>query len=66
MRGGSLVYTVEDVMERTGLSKNKTYSALSKGEIPGLLRCGKRVLVSRAIFDAWVSGQPEQKVTTEA
>jgi excisionase family DNA binding protein len=39
-----------------GLSKNATYEAAERGDIPGAFRIGKRWLVSREAFEKFLSG----------
>ena len=47
-------YTLDEVAQILGLSKNTTYGAAQKGEIPGCFRIGRKWLVGRAAFDRWI------------
>ncbi|KNX36094.1 helix-turn-helix domain-containing protein [Luteipulveratus halotolerans] len=51
---GRLTLTVREVAELIGISLSGTYAALNSGEIPGRLRIGGRVLVSRAALQHWL------------
>lgn len=53
----NLTLTARDVMRITGFSENFTYQALLDGRIPGRVQCGRRVLVSRRIFEQWLYGE---------
>lgn len=51
------VMTAREVMAVTGFSENFVYAALLDGRIPGRIACGRRVLVSRQVFEQWLSGE---------
>ena len=53
----NLTLTARDVMRITGFSENFTYQALLDGRIPGRIQCGRRVLVSRRVFEQWLNGE---------
>ncbi len=42
--------TIKEVAEMTGLCTNTLYELAQRKELPGLIRFGKRVLVSKAAF----------------
>ena len=46
-----------DAGGQLGLSKNSTYEAAERGEVPGAFRIGKRWLVSRETFERFLSGK---------
>jgi excisionase family DNA binding protein len=48
-------FTVEQVKEITGFGLNQTYDAIRRGEIPSI-RVGRRILVPRKAFLAWLDG----------
>lgn len=48
-------YTIKDIMEFMGVSRNHAYRMAEKGAIPGMLRCGRLLLFSKAIIDEWLS-----------
>jgi excisionase family DNA binding protein len=41
-------YTVEQVGELLGISRGSAYAAVRAGELPGVIRLGRRVLISKA------------------
>ena len=43
-----LVYRVDEVAELLGCGKNTIYDAIARDELPGVLRLGRRVLISKA------------------
>ena len=47
-------YTVTEAAQLLGLSRNRTYEAISAGEVPAL-RIGRRVLVPRAALERMLS-----------
>ncbi len=49
--------TVHEVIRATGLSRPTVYSALRENRIPGIIRIGRRVLVSRVKFSQWCEGK---------
>ena len=55
-RKGPLM-TAQDVMRITGFSENHVYNALLDGRLPGRVQCGRRVLVNRVVFEAWLAGE---------
>jgi excisionase family DNA binding protein len=44
-------YTVEEAGKLLGMSRNAAYGAARQNKIPGLIRIGHRVFVSRAALD---------------
>ena len=53
------VMTAREVMAVTGFSENFVYTALLDGRIPGRIQCGRRVLVSRRVFERWLAGESQ-------
>jgi len=47
--GQPLTYTVEEVAEMLNISRNGTYEAIKRQEIPSI-RIGKRIVVPRVAF----------------
>jgi excisionase family DNA binding protein len=39
-----------------GVSRGHIYQMARAGEIPGVLSVGRRLLISRQVFDAWIAG----------
>lgn len=52
--GESLTYSVSQAAKLLGISRGKCYQAIATGEISSI-RIGKRILVPRARFLAWLS-----------
>ena len=44
-------YTVEEAGRLLGMSRNAAYRAAKAGTLPGLIRIGRRLFVSRAALD---------------
>lgn len=56
--------TVEEAASLLGISRGAAYQAVKVGEIPGVLRLGRRVLISRVAFERWLSsGDPPADTT---
>jgi excisionase family DNA binding protein len=53
-RVGRRTYTVEEAAAMLGLSRNAAYRACRAGTFPGLIKIGRRFLVSKVAFDAAV------------
>ena len=47
-----LVYRVDEVAELLGCGRSTVYDAISRDELPGVLRLGRRVLISKAALHA--------------
>jgi excisionase family DNA binding protein len=47
-----LTYTVQQVAELTGCGKSTIYDAIHRNELPGVLRLGRRILISKAALHA--------------
>jgi excisionase family DNA binding protein len=45
-----LVYRVPEVAELLGCGTSTVYDAIARGEIPGVLKVGRRLMVSKAAF----------------
>lgn len=44
-------YTVPEASKRFGCSKNHLYELIARGEFPGVIRLGKKILLSRRVID---------------
>lgn len=42
--------TIPEAAKLLGISRNAAYEAASRGELPGAIRLGRRVLVARAVL----------------
>ena len=49
-------YLVDEIARLLGIARGTAYEAIHRGEIPSV-RVGRRVLVPRAKFDAWLEGR---------
>ena len=56
--------TVEQRGRVVGLGRSATYQAIQRGDIPGVIRIGRRVLVSRHALAEWLSA-PNGPLTHE-
>lgn len=52
MSEAPLVYTVNEVAELTGCGRSTIYDAIRRDELPGVLRLGRRILISKAALHA--------------
>lgn len=62
----SAVYTVPEVGRLLKTPTPTVYAALRSGELPGIVRLGRKVLVSKAALNAWLAGEktkPEPRTT---
>ena len=50
-------YTVDEVAAMLGIGRASLYSAIKKGEIPGAIRLGKRIVLSKVTIDAMLTGR---------
>ncbi|GAA4798751.1 hypothetical protein GCM10023200_39380 [Actinomycetospora chlora] len=51
-----LTYTVDDVAALLGVARGKAYEHVRSGAIPSI-RIGKRYLIPRERFHAWLNGE---------
>lgn len=49
--------TIEEAARRLGISRNSCYTLAAKGQLPGALRLGKRIVVSIYIFEKFLRGE---------
>jgi excisionase family DNA binding protein len=48
------VYTVEEVAEILGIARGKAYEHINANDIPGVIHLGRRILISKPVFDSWL------------
>ena len=48
---------VETAAKRLGISRNSCYTLAAKGQLPGAIRLGKRVVVSIYQFEKFIRGE---------
>jgi len=46
-----MTLTVNETAERLGIGRNQAYEAIKRGEIPGVIKIGRRLLVSEAALN---------------
>ena len=51
-----LTFTVSEVAAALGISRNTAYELARRGELPGVIRLGKRLVVSRAAIERLLQG----------
>ena len=54
---GRATYTVREVARLLGVGRDAVYAAAGRGEIPGTIRIGRRIVFARAKVLAWL-GNP--------
>ena len=54
-----MTYSVEEVAAMLGIARGKAYEHVRSGEIPSI-RMGRRLLIPRARFHAWLNGQTQR------
>jgi excisionase family DNA binding protein len=52
-----MTYSVDDVAALLGIARGKAYEYVRSGDIPSI-RMGKRYLIPRERFHAWLNGEP--------
>jgi excisionase family DNA binding protein len=55
--GARRTYSVEEAAEMIGLSRNAAYRACRAGDFPGLIKVGRRYLISKVEFDRLVPNE---------
>lgn len=54
---GRATYRADEVAKLLGVGRDTVYQAAERGEIPGALRIGRRLVFARAVVLAWI-GNP--------
>jgi excisionase family DNA binding protein len=49
--------TIEEAAKRLGISRNSAYNLAARGELPGAIRLGKRIVVSIYQFERFLHGE---------
>ena len=52
--------TVEAAAVRLGIGRNLAYSLARNGELPGAIRLGRRLVVSRVQLENFLAGESER------
>ena len=50
-------FTVEEAAKILGVGRQTAYDLARKGELPGVRRLGRRVIVSKTELEAYLSGK---------
>jgi len=50
------VVDVPEVAEVLGFSLKATYKLIAAGQVPGVLRLGRRIVISKTALDRWLAG----------
>ena len=53
--------TIEEAAKRLGISRNSAYTLAAKGQLPGAIRLGKRIVVSIYQFERFLHGENGDK-----
>lgn len=59
MGEGSLVYSIGEVAKVLGISRNNAYYQVSAGTLPGAIRLGKRIVVSKFAINKYLETHKE-------
>ena len=54
---GRATVTIDEVLETVPVSRATFYRAVNAGEIPGVLRLGRRRLLSLPVYLEWIGGK---------
>lgn len=52
---------IETAAKMLGIGRQTAYSLAAKGELPGALRLGRRIVVSRRILEAFLDGKNQDE-----
>lgn len=55
--GQPLLLTIGEAARALRISRSRMYELLGRGEIPGVVRIGRSVRISRRSLEAWVDAQ---------
>jgi excisionase family DNA binding protein len=50
--------TVAECQAATGFSRSALYDAIKRGELPGVVKIGRSIRISRQAIERWLSGEP--------
>jgi excisionase family DNA binding protein len=50
-------YTIPDFAQLLGCSERHVWRQIDLKKIPGVIRCGRLVRLSRRVIDAWLDGR---------
>lgn len=49
--------SITQAAQRLGIGKQLAYNLASEGKLPGALRLGRRIVVSRQVLEAFIAGK---------
>lgn len=61
-----LTYTVEEACDRLGIGRTLGYELARRGELPGVIRLGRRLLVSRPALEQALDARTLRAPTNSA
>lgn len=50
------VMTVPELAQRLHIGTGAAYEAVKRGDVPGVIRIGRTIRISRAAVDRWLQG----------
>ena len=53
------VIRVDDLAARLDIGRRAAYEAVARGDVPGVIRIGRSIRISRVAVDRWLAGEPE-------
>lgn len=60
MENNKVVYDVRDLQSILGIGRNLAYDLANSGSFP-VRRIGKRILISKAVFENWLNKTENQR-----
>jgi excisionase family DNA binding protein len=57
----SATMTVAECVKVTGFSRSAIYGAIKRGELPGVVRIGRSIRLSREVIRRWLAGEIESQ-----
>lgn len=57
LKKDSMTMNVNEAARSLGIGRNLAYDLAKQGKLPGALRLGRRIVVSRKIIEDFLSGQ---------
>jgi excisionase family DNA binding protein len=55
------VMTVAELARLLGVNRGTVYEAIERGQVPGVIRLGRRILIARAIVRSWLGQNAESE-----
>jgi excisionase family DNA binding protein len=60
-RGAPLLLTVPELAEVLRVGRRAAYEAVARGDVPGVIRVGRALRISRAAVEAWIGAEQRRK-----